>query len=182
MRSFAPSDGKFTRDPPSPQVRRMAGVVQRVVSGAEPPEYIDRCFEPEPCATPLPPAEAMWLDRAELMPAARDWCAAHLRAVPAAEGSAAGVAVALCRARTVRRQIAESIARPELAALFEAQGPEDTGREGAAAASDVGVASLRSLGGSAASTHLLGGMGRRGGGSSEGCSSAASGGSQDVEL
>jgi len=53
------------------QVRRMAGVVAAVVSGAIGPGYIDRCFVEKEVPTPLGPAESMWLDRIQLSPRAQ---------------------------------------------------------------------------------------------------------------
>jgi|EP00908_Phaeocystis_cordata_P014194 hypothetical protein len=66
------------------QVRRMAGVVAAVVSGAAPPDYLERCFGTEPVPTPLLPAEHMWLAALQLLPDSEEWRGAHLRPDPTA--------------------------------------------------------------------------------------------------
>ena len=59
----------------------MVGVLTAVLCGLMPAEYIDRCFTHGEVATPLAPAEGMWLDRIQLAPKAESaWlCEPRLR-------------------------------------------------------------------------------------------------------
>ena len=57
------------------QVRRLAGVLAKVVSGEEDEGYIARCFSADIVDTPLLPARRMWLEHVGLAAKAQAWCA-----------------------------------------------------------------------------------------------------------
>ena len=76
------------------QVRRMAGVLAAVVSGAADGAYIDRCFAEEELPTPLAPAEGMWLERIQLSPRAQQaWVTAPRLRVDAVQCTTARLEV-----------------------------------------------------------------------------------------
>ena len=76
------------------QVRRMAGLLSAVVSGAATSAYIDRCFAEAEVPTPLAPAECMWLERIQLSPRAQQtWVTATRLKVDAVQHQAARLEV-----------------------------------------------------------------------------------------
>jgi hypothetical protein len=61
------------------QVRRMAGVVGAIVSGSQPPEYLERCFGAATVSTPLLPSEHLWLAGVQLLADSEEWRGTQLQ-------------------------------------------------------------------------------------------------------